>query len=127
MEALLANGKPAIFIGHSLGGALATYAAMRAHWAQKKVLAVYTFASPRVGNTRWAKVYNPILGQRTFRFANRHDLVTRLPFRGLSEAMLDQSRYDRDSPAEAIAGLPARWGADRVYSAAEFGLGFAHA
>ena len=88
LKAIVENGKPSVFIGHSLGAALTTYAAFLARATSPAVMAVYSFASPRVGNDHWAGEYNRLLGLKTFRFANPADLVTRLPFRGASDSML---------------------------------------
>lgn len=48
------------FTGHSLGGALAQVAAMRAHVEQRvpTSAAVYSFGSPRIGNDALREVYN---------------------------------------------------------------------
>lgn len=70
---------PLHFTGHSLGGALATLAA----WALARegfpVAAVYTFASPRVGNGVWRREYAQALGSRTFRMRCTGDLVPYVP------------------------------------------------
>lgn len=89
MEVATSNGKPILFIGHSLGAALSTYAAYFAEKKGRKIQAVYSFASPRVGNDIWALDYNRRLGVRTFRFANPKDLIPRLPFRGVSSTLLN--------------------------------------
>jgi pimeloyl-ACP methyl ester carboxylesterase len=69
------------FTGHSLGGAIATLAALRAEREGIKVSSVYTFGSPRVGNQKFALAYNQLLGDRTFRIVNEGDLVSLLPSR----------------------------------------------
>ncbi len=62
---------PLIFTGHSLGAALATMAA-----ARRPPDCLYTFGSPRVGNT----AFRDQLGHpRHFRVTNHHDIVTLLP------------------------------------------------
>lgn len=62
---------PLIFTGHSLGAALATMAAVR-----RSPDFLYTFGSPRVGNT----AFRDQLGHpRHFRVTNHHDIVTLLP------------------------------------------------
>ncbi|PCJ19605.1 MAG: hypothetical protein COB02_07615 [Candidatus Cloacimonadota bacterium] len=66
--------KRKLFItGHSLGAALATMAANR---MEKKVLACYTFGSPRVGNWAFKRSYKV----PTYRFVNSADIITRVPF-----------------------------------------------
>lgn len=82
VEAILDTGKPATFVGHSLGGGLATYGAYKARAQGKNVSAVWTFGSPRVGAPEFATAYNEALGEVTYRFANELDVVTRLPVRG---------------------------------------------
>lgn len=68
--------------GHSLGAALATIAALHAalvcdqHRAGCEV-SLYTFASPRVGDSAFASACNQRL--RSFRIANSEDLVPCLP------------------------------------------------
>jgi len=65
--------------GHSLGGALATLQALDAAANSKfKSPTVYTYASPRTGNSQFATTYN-LKVPNTFRIANRVDLVPKLP------------------------------------------------
>lgn len=70
-----------IFSGHSLGGALATIAAV--YYAKKypnyKVHCV-TFGSPRVGGYRFVKLYNKLV-DASYRFVNCNDVVTMIPTR----------------------------------------------
>jgi pimeloyl-ACP methyl ester carboxylesterase len=68
--------------GHSLGGALATLLALDLA-ANTKVPAfrspvVYTYASPRTGDSTFANTYDHVV-PNTFRFANRIDIVPKLP------------------------------------------------
>ncbi len=66
--------------GHSLGGALATLAAMdiATGGLPFRRLELFSFAAPRTGSARWARHFDrqPIAA---WRIANRRDLVTRLP------------------------------------------------
>jgi len=92
--------KPLLLTGHSLGGALAVLIAFYLVEAGFVIRAVYTFASPRVGNAAWRRAYNsarscrqvavhngPVvpctqarsLGAKTFRLAAAGDLVPLLP------------------------------------------------
>jgi hypothetical protein len=66
--------------GHSVGGALATLIAfdVALNSRNKAPVFVYTYASPRVGNRIFAQRYNQAV-PKTFRIANRLDLVTKLP------------------------------------------------
>jgi hypothetical protein len=65
--------------GHSLGAALATLLALDlAANTRYKNPALYTFASPRTGDERFAEVFNRLV-PNTYRIANRKDLVTEVP------------------------------------------------
>lgn len=66
-------------IGHSLGGALATLLALdvAANTTFKNPI-VYTYASPRTGDSAFVTKYNSIV-PNTARIANRVDLVPKLP------------------------------------------------
>lgn len=73
------SNKPLFITGHSLGGALATLAAL--DLAVNSVFGspiVYTFASPRVGNQKFAEAYNKAV-PLSFRIANSEDIVVHLP------------------------------------------------
>ena len=73
------SGKPLVFTGHSLGGALAALAAIRADRAGHLVAAVYTYGQPRVGHRDFGRLFGDRLGDRAFRSINHVDLVTRVP------------------------------------------------
>jgi triacylglycerol lipase len=76
------NRKIRIWItGHSLGAALANVAAYRATVnGFFDVHAVYTFGSPRVGDDGFKRYFvTSSLDDRTFRFRNNSDIVTRVP------------------------------------------------
>ncbi|OXM13170.1 lipase family protein [Paenibacillus herberti] len=71
--------KPLFLTGHSLGGAISTLAAL--DLAVNSVFRspiVYTYASPRVGNSQFAETYAKAV-TRSFRVANGNDIVTYLP------------------------------------------------
>lgn len=61
-----------IVCGHSLGGAMATVCASRLPNAT-----VYTYGSPRVGNRKFARLFNN--KYICYRFVNNNDIVTRVP------------------------------------------------
>ncbi|GAB1541204.1 hypothetical protein NUACC21_38740 [Scytonema sp. NUACC21] len=67
--------------GHSLGGAVAVLAAAVCTLGNSpiKVSGVYTYGQPRVGDLRFAKLYNSQLKSKTFRFVNNNDVVTKIP------------------------------------------------
>lgn len=79
MESLPKDKSPVLFTGHSLGGALATVAAISAVSEGVNVAGVYTFGQPRVGNSVWAKAYDQALKNKTWRLVNRQDPVPRMP------------------------------------------------
>lgn len=59
--------------GHSLGGAMATVAASR---LKERNPRLYTFGSPRVGNTAFVNSFPNVVH---YRFVNNNDLVTAVP------------------------------------------------
>jgi hypothetical protein len=65
--------------GHSLGAALATLLALDlAANTQYKDVSLFTYASPRTGDHRFATVFNQYV-PKTIRIANSSDLVTEVP------------------------------------------------
>jgi len=66
-----------IISGHSLGGAIAMLTAFA---LQSQIAFVYTFGQPRVGNGSFARAYNALLGESTFRLVNDRDPVPRIPW-----------------------------------------------
>jgi triacylglycerol lipase len=73
LEAL--NGHRIWLTGHSLGGALATLAADRI----RDVAGIYTFGSPRVGDSAFACGFSARHAGRSFRFVNNRDVIVRVP------------------------------------------------
>jgi len=66
-------------VGHSLGGALATLAAMDIKLnVPGKSVSCYTFGSPKVGDSAFAGAYNKLVPD-THRFVNDTDLVPKIP------------------------------------------------
>ncbi len=68
-----------IVAGHSLGGALTTLFVMENDSKRKfDITGLYTFASPRVGNSEFVHLFNqlPIV---SWRIVNPHDIVPKLP------------------------------------------------
>ena len=72
--------------GHSLGGALATLLSLDvgANTAFGKILTSITYASPRTGDPSFADTYNQVVPDTT-RYANRVDIVPKLPVPPLYE------------------------------------------
>jgi triacylglycerol lipase len=71
--------QPLFFTGHSLGGALATIAAMRARDDNFQVTAVYTFGGARAGDQQFFNRYGLDLRNRTFRLVHGKDIVPSVP------------------------------------------------
>ena len=67
---------PDIICGYSLGAAMAVLAASEASNSP----IVYTFASPKVGDDRFADWYNTCMSSPTYCVRNEDDVITRLPF-----------------------------------------------
>ena len=74
--------------GHSLGAAVATLLALDVGANTKFANpTAYTYASPRTGDSSFADTYNQLV-PNTYRFANRLDLVPKLPAPPLYEHVL---------------------------------------
>lgn len=83
---LLADGTRTLWIaGHSLGAALATLAAERAvRDGGLEVRGVYTYGSPRVGDTQFQQNFEARgLNAKTYRVVYDKDVVTKVPPAGL--------------------------------------------
>jgi hypothetical protein len=81
---------PIFLTGHSLGGALATIAAfviMSVNDPSIKLGGLYTFGSPRVGDARFARLFNAMSEKRDVnlrRYVNNNDVVTMVPDRAVA-------------------------------------------
>ena len=67
-----------IVAGHSLGGAMATIAALELQLKYNKVTALYAFGCPRIGNENYAHFVDLKINDR-FRVVHNRDLVPHLP------------------------------------------------
>jgi triacylglycerol lipase len=67
-----------VMVGHSLGSALVTLYGLDVAATGKVNPSVYTFASPRVGDTQFANAYNRTVATN-YRIWNWPDIVPRLP------------------------------------------------
>lgn len=82
LRAALLTGKPTgrvVFTGHSLGGALATLAAL--HWQRdnpQSDVSVFTYGSPRVGFKSFARLFDDTFPDVT-RVVHDDDLVPQVP------------------------------------------------
>ncbi len=73
-------GRKLFIAGHSLGGALATVALPDVDIRMnRKVSAVYTFGSPRIGDRAFVTAFNRQFGERSFRVVNIEDVVGSIP------------------------------------------------
>ena len=81
--------------GHSLGGALAILTAARFASTSRatEISAIFTFGQPRAGDREFARHFDREFKDRTFRYVNRYDLITRLPPRLLGYDHAGQLRY----------------------------------
>jgi triacylglycerol lipase len=71
--------KKVISVGHSLGGALASLAALDIKQnVPGKTVSCYTFGSPKVGNKAFADFYNKNVPE-TYRWVNGADMVPNIP------------------------------------------------
>ncbi|CAM9555140.1 unnamed protein product [Pylaiella littoralis] len=104
------DGKPEewhVYVtGHSLGGALATLAALD-HMRRypNANVTMYNFGSPRVGNRAFAQLYDSYVGD-SFRIVNNLDAVARMPRATMRGISLDYSHSGRtvmvaEDPEEA--------------------------
>lgn len=82
IASLQTNAQSLWFTGHSLGAAQATLAVARLRLeAARPVNGLYTFGSPRIGDTALMQAYDQNFMAQTFRFVNDCDVVTRVPGR----------------------------------------------
>jgi len=73
------NATQITFTGHSLGGAIATIAAMDYYVSTRTVSRVITFGCPRVGNYYFAHYFEKVFGTNSLRFVNHFDFIPHLP------------------------------------------------
>jgi len=68
-------GQHILVTGHSLGAAMATYAAQELSWAGHKDLELFTFGSPRLGDREYVKG----MDVAHHRFRNCNDIIPTVP------------------------------------------------
>ena len=66
--------------GHSLGGGLSTLFGYLLSDMTSKCITVVSYASPRVGNREWSEDFNTKNNLRLYRFVNKRDMVTAVPY-----------------------------------------------
>jgi predicted lipase len=68
-----------VVIGHSLGGALATLAAIDLRSLNKDIITEsQTFGAPHVGNKAFCKLFNSVVSKESKRYMTTLDIVPRL-------------------------------------------------
>ena len=87
------KARPLWITGHSLGGAMATLAAAQLVQDDEPFFGVYTFGSPRCGDRDFARTYKLEAGERTYRFQNNNDLVSRIPARAMGYRHVGRIMY----------------------------------
>jgi hypothetical protein len=65
----------------SAGAAFAAFAMIDIEFTlKKKVTALYTYGSPRIGSNQFVQAFNKTFVSRSFRIVNTSDIVTSIPF-----------------------------------------------
>lgn len=71
--------RPIYVTGHSLGAAIATLWVANQYDHPNRIAGLYTFGSPRVGTSKFARTFDSLFKDRTWRFQNKIDIATRVP------------------------------------------------
>lgn len=79
LQELGCSGREVGVTGHSLGGAVATIAAMHLEHQGWRVREVYTFGSPRVGSRNFARTWTKMFQGRSYRVTRVKDIVANVP------------------------------------------------
>lgn len=102
--------RPVFITGHSLGGALATCCAALFNDEDWPYMGLYTFGSPRCVGKHAARVFNIESKDKTFRFQNSSDIVTRMPSRAMGYRHTGQNMFiDGDGVIQTDPGTWARF------------------
>ena len=120
VDKYIKNTKRVIFTGHSLGAAVATYAASRRVPEYQKLYKdmkfdLITYGSPRVGDAEFAKLVNELPFEHNIRVVYNHDLVATVPggdyvhvgteakYLGLAKKKFEIGEYNKDNTKKLIA------------------------
>ncbi len=87
------RGQSLWLTGHSLGGALATLAAVDLVEQDKPFYGVYTYGQPRCCDRVLARTFNVEAKNRFFRFQNNNDIVSRVPQRAMGYSHVGTFMY----------------------------------
>jgi triacylglycerol lipase len=75
------RSKKIFMAGHSLGAAFATLALPDIEISlSRKITALYTFGSPRIGDSTFVQAFNSSFANKSFRIVNSSDMVAEMPF-----------------------------------------------
>ena len=88
------KAQPLWVTGHSLGAALACLAVARLLMQERRpVYGLHTFGQPRTGDVAFGNRFDTEFGNKTWRFVNNRDVVTRVPPRELFYAHVGQLMF----------------------------------
>lgn len=88
------HGQSLWFTGHSLGAALACMAVARLTFERHTPInGLYTFGHPRTGDFVFSSHFDHEFGDKTFRFVNNRDIVTRIPPREIGYSHVGQLMF----------------------------------
>jgi pimeloyl-ACP methyl ester carboxylesterase len=104
------SGKSVWLSGHSLGGSLATLAAMRLEMDEGVIVeGLHTYGQPKVGNSAFRALYiERFLDHRTWRWTLDGDPIPFYPARGLNALKLSYTHVGREVSVyiESFDGVP---------------------
>ena len=102
--------RPVFLTGHSLGGALATCCAAWFNYKDWPYMGLYTFGSPRCVEKHTSRVFNMECRDKTYRFQNSSDIVTRMPSRAMGYSHTGINLFmDKDGLIQTDPGFWARF------------------
>jgi len=91
-----------IVTGHSLGAAISVFGALDIRTYSNKLLNVYNFGCPRVGNTAFANYADSVL--TVWRMANNKDPVPHLPFKIMNYYHIKTEIFERYGQYKQCSG-----------------------
>ena len=98
-----------VFVGHSLGGALVTMAAVdyEVFIGLKSHISIYTFGTPRLGNKFWANFVDSLsFSNRNYRIVRRGDVVAEVPTQILGYEHSGQPFYFDSNGSTVVEECP---------------------